>query len=80
MWDLGILAPQLGINPMPPAFDSQSLRHWTTREVPTITSLLRGSVVQGARGSLLSQTPSASLGSASALDCRAWSSPTLFLI
>ena len=79
-WNLGILAPQLGINPMPPSFEVWSLRHWTTREVPTVMSLLRGSVVQGARGSLPSQTPSASLGSASAPDCRAWSSPTLLLI
>ena len=30
---LMILAPQPGIEPMPPAVEVQSLNHWTTREV-----------------------------------------------
>ena len=29
----GILVPQSGIEPMPPALGAQSLNHWTTREV-----------------------------------------------
>ena len=28
-----ILLPQLGMEPMPPAVEAQSLNHWTTREV-----------------------------------------------
>ena len=30
----GILVPQQGIEPAPPALEAQSLNHWTTREVP----------------------------------------------
>ena len=30
----GILVPQPGIKPMPPAVGVWSLNHWTTREVP----------------------------------------------
>ena len=30
----GILVPQPGIKPMPPAVEVWSLNHWTTREVP----------------------------------------------
>ena len=30
----GVLVPQLGIEPEPPAVEAQSLNHWTTREVP----------------------------------------------
>ena len=30
---LGILVPWAGIQPMPPAMESQSLNHWTTRKV-----------------------------------------------
>ena len=30
----GILAPQLGIKPTPPAVEAQILNYWTTREVP----------------------------------------------
>ena len=33
----GILVPQPGIKPMPPILGVQSLNHWTTREVPSIT-------------------------------------------
>ena len=29
----GILVPQLGITPVPPALEVQSLKSWTTREV-----------------------------------------------
>ena len=32
------LAPQPGIKPTPPALEAQSLNHWTTREVPVISS------------------------------------------
>ena len=30
----GILAPQPGIEPVPPEVEARSLNHWTTREVP----------------------------------------------
>ena len=30
----GILVPQPGIKPAPPALEVWSLNHWTTREVP----------------------------------------------
>ena len=30
----GILVPQPGIEPMPPALEAQSFNHWTAREVP----------------------------------------------
>ena len=30
----GILVPQPGIEPTPPAVEAQSLTHWTAREVP----------------------------------------------
>ena len=30
----GILVPQPGIEPVPPALEARSLTHWTTREVP----------------------------------------------
>ena len=29
-----ILVPQSGIEPMPPAVETRSLNHWTTREIP----------------------------------------------
>ena len=29
----GILVPQLGVEPMPPALKAQSLNQWTTRKV-----------------------------------------------
>ena len=32
----GILVPQPGIKPVPPALKMQSLNHWTSREVPKI--------------------------------------------
>ena len=35
-----ILLPQLGIEPMPPAVEAQSLNHWTTREVPRTDFIL----------------------------------------
>ena len=40
MQDLGygILVPQPGIKPMPPALEVQSLIHWTARKVPTVLS------------------------------------------
>ena len=30
----GILVPQPGIKPTPPAVEAQSRNHWTAREVP----------------------------------------------
>lgn len=30
----GVPVPQLGIEPVAPALEAQSLNHWTTREVP----------------------------------------------
>ena len=33
----GILVPQSGISPVPPAVEVQSLNHWTTREVPNVS-------------------------------------------
>ena len=36
----GILVPQPGIKPMPPAVEAWSLNHWTAREVPVLHSLL----------------------------------------
>ena len=30
----GILVPQPGFEPAPPALEAQSLNHWTAREVP----------------------------------------------
>ena len=35
-----ILVPQLGIKPMPPSVDAQSLNHWTAREVPIFFMLI----------------------------------------
>ena len=35
----GILVPQQGIEPVPPAWDVQSLNHWTATEVPHHTIL-----------------------------------------
>ena len=32
--DIGILVPQPGIKPVPPALEAQGLNHWPTREVP----------------------------------------------
>ena len=31
---MGILIPQPGMEPVIPAWEMQSLNHWTTREVP----------------------------------------------
>jgi hypothetical protein len=35
---LRILVPRPGMEPMPPALGVWSLNHWTTREVPILTS------------------------------------------
>ena len=37
-----ILVPQPGIKPMPSAVEAQSLNHWTIREVPIVSLLVRG--------------------------------------
>ena len=34
MWYVGILVPQPGMEPMPPAGEARSLNHGATREVP----------------------------------------------
>ena len=47
----GILVPQPGIEPTPPAVEAQSLNHWTTREVPVI-QLLK---IHDPRASLVAQ-------------------------
>ena len=36
MWDL---SPRPGIEPAPPAFEAQNLKHWVTREVPGLPLL-----------------------------------------
>ena len=36
----GILVPQPGIEPVPPALEAQSLNHWTTREVPRVAGAI----------------------------------------
>ena len=36
----GILVPQPGIKPTPPALEAQSLNHWTAREVLEILFLM----------------------------------------
>ena len=36
----GVLDPQPGIEPKPPALEAQNLSHWTTREVPSIALFL----------------------------------------
>lgn len=33
----GVLVPQPGVEPAPPAVEVQSLNHWTTKEVPDFT-------------------------------------------
>ena len=38
----GILVPQPGIKPMPPALEAHSLNYWTTRKSPQISVLLEG--------------------------------------
>ena len=32
----GILVPQPGMEPMPPAVEARGLNHWTAREVPVL--------------------------------------------
>ena len=34
--ECGILVPQPGIKPVPPAVEVQSSKHWTTKEVPEL--------------------------------------------
>ena len=36
----GILVPQRGIKPTPPAVEARSLNHWTTRETPRLLLLI----------------------------------------
>ena len=35
--ECGILAPQPGIEPVPPALEARSLNHWTAREFPSVS-------------------------------------------
>ena len=37
MWACGILVPQPGIKPAPPALEVQSLNQWAAREVSVLT-------------------------------------------
>ena len=37
LWACGILVPQPGIKPVPPALEVQSLNQWTAREVSVLT-------------------------------------------
>ncbi|XP_073665439.1 solute carrier family 22 member 18 isoform X11 [Tursiops truncatus] len=37
----GILVPQPGIEPVPPAAEAQSLNHWTAREVPVMCIVIK---------------------------------------
>ena len=41
MWHEGILVPQPGIKPAPPAVEARSFNHWTAREVPKFMLLKR---------------------------------------
>ena len=38
----GILVPQSGIEPTPPAVEAWSLNHWTPRKVPRYNLMLNG--------------------------------------
>ena len=49
----GILVPQAGIEPMPPALEAPSLSHWTTREVP---GLILNSKIWDVKKGFLQQT------------------------
>ena len=52
----GILVPQPGIEPAPPAVEVWTFNHWTAREVPLPTSYLSPHLTHGlpdGRGSLL---------------------------
>ena len=40
----GIIVPQPGIEPSPPAVEAQSLTHWTARELPEVLLLTLNSV------------------------------------
>ena len=49
----GVLAPQPGVEPMPPALEVQSPNHWTTREVPGLDFeqiLIRSLLTSGEKG------------------------------
>ena len=36
----GLLAPSAGIEPVPPAVEAQSFKHWAAREVPVLKFLI----------------------------------------
>ena len=57
----GILFPQPGIEPTPPAVEGQSLNPWTTREVPELRFYLEASVV--GPGATLSSNACTDMGS-----------------
>ena len=49
----GVLAPQPGIEPVPPALEVQSPNHWTSREVPRLEFeqiLIRSLLTSGGKG------------------------------
>ena len=41
----GILVPAPGIEPEAPAVEARSLNHWTSREVPSVSSLFNVGVL-----------------------------------
>ena len=49
----GILVPQLGIEPMPPAVEAQSPKDWTSREVPQFFSFWKEDTGVGLLWSLM---------------------------
>ena len=49
----GILVPQPGIEPAPPALEGQSLNHWTTREAPETFHFNSHTIFQGETAILL---------------------------
>ena len=40
IWACGILDPQPGIEPTPPAVEARSLNNWTTREVLCVFKMM----------------------------------------
>ena len=55
----GILAPQPGIEPAPPALQDEGLKRWTTREVLTLGSLstpLHGIFAQNCTEPVINET------------------------
>ena len=45
MWDLGILVPWPGMEPMSPVLEAQSLNHWIAREDTMLTFCVGNSLL-----------------------------------